>query len=622
MQMAAQDRILAATEDDRVVGYVLFDLPRRDVRIVQLCVDEDQRGRGIARKLVEELSRRYQDRLGLRLRCRRDWDANDAWPRLGFRPAGEVPGRGKERKPLTVWWKEHPHPTLFSSVDEPLLVVAMDADVFSAIYGGYQAVDSEALALAPDSPLMADDLEMVSTPELAREINATTDERVRKRLLASLSGLRSLDAQPEEIRRAAQALLDLVSDEALNADPSLASDAREIAAAHVGGASAYVSNDGNAMTHLAPAADQLWGFRVLRPVDVLLHARELRPETRYAPAALANTTFVVSEVATTDRKDLDTFLDNAGGERRGSWNSRFAVSVASSLATGGMHLVVRDGNRTPVGLLIARRENQELIATVLRVARHHLAGSIARQLAAQLRDRALTLGCELVVVDDPHVGELGLAALDQEGFVPQGKQLRCHIWNKVMSANSELATRLGLPEARTAEEWAILEHRGWPLKVRGSEIPSVIIPIRPQFAADLLDLDILTSRATALGLSREHVYYRAPVGRVPAPGRILWYASAPVKAVVACSRVIDVVRGAPDDLHRANARLGVWSRATVRDRAHHGQVQAIRFGDTERLSPINFERLADLAQSDRLGTLQTVTPISEAAFMNIYEAGR
>ncbi|WJY41155.1 GNAT family N-acetyltransferase [Streptomyces sp. P9-2B-2] len=57
LKHAEDGGLLAAVEDEEVVGYALFGLPKRNhyVRLAHLCVAEEHRGRGIARLLVEAI---------------------------------------------------------------------------------------------------------------------------------------------------------------------------------------------------------------------------------------------------------------------------------------------------------------------------------------------------------------------------------------------------------------------------------------------------------------------------------------------------------------------------------------------------------------------------------------
>lgn len=80
-EAAAADHIVVALAsndagEQRVVGYCLYDPTKtaeRYARIAHLCVATDHRGHGLAKQLVEAVRGRCADRLGLRLKCRRDW---------------------------------------------------------------------------------------------------------------------------------------------------------------------------------------------------------------------------------------------------------------------------------------------------------------------------------------------------------------------------------------------------------------------------------------------------------------------------------------------------------------------------------------------------------------------
>jgi hypothetical protein len=98
----------------------------------------------------------------------------------------------------------------------------------------------------------------------------------------------------------------------------------------------------------------------------------------------------------------------------------------------------------------------------------------------------------------------------------------------------------------------------------------------------------MLARQDALGLSREHVYYRSPDGTTPhAPSRLLWYMSGTGRttpqaaAVVACSHLEAVVTGSPAELHSRFRHLGVWDERQVRQVAKKGLVQALVFTNTE-----------------------------------------
>ena len=80
-ESAKKGTLLLAYSGERVVGYALYGLARRRVRLSHLCVDPLFRKQGIARLLVEWLSTQYADHLGISARCRHDYDLGRFVPR-------------------------------------------------------------------------------------------------------------------------------------------------------------------------------------------------------------------------------------------------------------------------------------------------------------------------------------------------------------------------------------------------------------------------------------------------------------------------------------------------------------------------------------------------------------
>lgn len=99
---AVRGTLLLAMSRDLVVGYLVYDLPRDEVRIRQLVTDPAARGTGAARLLVDEVANRHSGRRGIVLECRRDFPANAMWPKLQFVPEAERPGRGSQGRRLTI----------------------------------------------------------------------------------------------------------------------------------------------------------------------------------------------------------------------------------------------------------------------------------------------------------------------------------------------------------------------------------------------------------------------------------------------------------------------------------------------------------------------------------------
>ena len=68
------------------------------------------------------------------LRCRNDFLAHGMWPKLGFVPIGESPGRSKEGHLLTLWRHQlarHDQLELFrANMSDDVLDAVIDAQIF------------------------------------------------------------------------------------------------------------------------------------------------------------------------------------------------------------------------------------------------------------------------------------------------------------------------------------------------------------------------------------------------------------------------------------------------------------------------------------------------------------
>ena len=72
----------AKDQDGQLAGYLLYAAYPDRFRIAHLCVSEDFRGQGIARKLLEALKSTATTQKAIRLNCRNDFQAHSLWPQI------------------------------------------------------------------------------------------------------------------------------------------------------------------------------------------------------------------------------------------------------------------------------------------------------------------------------------------------------------------------------------------------------------------------------------------------------------------------------------------------------------------------------------------------------------
>jgi hypothetical protein len=105
--------VLLAKENDDPIGYLLYDVRNKNIRIPQACIQYDARRRDFGIKLVNDLLGAYPDAEQISLRCAADLEANLFWRDLGFTCTGTVPG-GRRRGRTINYWTRWLEPRLFA----------------------------------------------------------------------------------------------------------------------------------------------------------------------------------------------------------------------------------------------------------------------------------------------------------------------------------------------------------------------------------------------------------------------------------------------------------------------------------------------------------------------------
>lgn len=627
-QRAAAGHVLAAVNSEHtLLGYAVFDLARGRVRLVQLCVAPRLRRAGVARLLVDEISRRHQDLPGIRVTCRADYVAAKVWPRLDFTLMGEQPGRGHDAKPLEIWWRSHGVPDLFSTLvdDDQALLVALDHNVFIDLAVATDrsgALESQVLA----SEWLASRLTLAVTLETLNELQGLP-VGARGKQRAAATGFKMLEGTREQLAVARRELAVSLDSGAVGE-----ADLRHVLHAAAGGARVLVTRDEALIEAAGDAAQARLGLRIMRPSDVALHIDELEHAERYRPAALRGTGFHLQDTPAGSQSVLADLLSKATGERRAD----YAARLRQLLSTPGLeHQHVRDGQgRLVLAWTLDSRTNVWTLP-LLRSSRLPLAATVQRLLTFDLKRRAVAAGATELRVTDPHCGATVVASLQEDGFALVDGT---HYGVLLLDARSLAAALALLPQDHdlhaslsatglSPEQLARVEQRLWPAKLLDGALANYIVSIQPRWANELFSLqDTLLERPSLLGLSREHVYFRSPGGNPTAPSRLLWYASGTgprgIGAVVATSQLVEVLTDTPPRLYRRFAHLGVYRLEDVAARAKNGVASALRFVDTERfVNQVPLEKLRSLGVIGQRAVLLSPLRVGASEYGVVYRTG-
>ncbi len=375
----------------------------------------------------------------------------------------------------------------------------------------------------------------------------------------------------------------------------------------------------------------------MHPSDVILHVDELSRAQAYQPVQLQDTRYRLAPVRSGAETELLTFLHGTEGEHK----ARF-LELIREIAAGGplwSRTVLRNPDDKPIALYATGEADEELVVPVLRIAGARLEQTITRQILFQVRDQARREGRGVIRITEPHLANETQRILREDGFLRLDNQWIALVIRACgdSSAMNTLVARIAqqvslqLPAFQpglSAVIAADLERTMWPAKITDSLLPTYLIPIRSAFSADLFGIpQALTPRPNMIGLSREHVYYRSPTPRTPAPARLIWYVTddrhGGVAAVIGCSRLDEALTGKPAALFQRFRHLGVWQLDQVAQVAKDGQAQALRFADTEIFErQIPLRRLRQLAADHRqTPALRSPQKITAGLFAAIYQEG-
>jgi predicted nucleic acid-binding protein/GNAT superfamily N-acetyltransferase len=586
---AEKKLILVATDStDNLLGYLLYRITpsRNDASIVHLCIDKKVRGQGVASLLVKELFNNTKSLRGVGLKCRRDFEANKLWPKLGFVAVSENAGKSSSGSTLTRWWYDHNHPNLFSLAQDADLgkkrKVVIDANIF---YDLKKENNEETMALTAD--WLDDTIAICISDELLNEINRASSYNERESCRAFSTRFPTLKCDSSVFDETFALLKKF-----LPANPSVQdrSDFTHLAKAIAANADFFVTRD-NAILDKSNEVYEQFSMPILRPSDLISEIDALYRESEYQPARLAGTLYGIIRVQSKSvNLIVGLFQNQIEGEKQNSLreNLRKFLSSPHDLEC----YVALDLESNPIGLVAINLKKSGVVKIeLLRVVKKHpLASTIIRFLISRIIKRASSEKCNLIHIVDRYLDTNTHQALIEDHFISSDDgwykiSLHEHVNSAkfvekltllsrehgnlkqyCLDAQSELINAKVLNDiAALSKVEALLS----PGLITDSNIPCFIVPIKPYWAQQLFDENLaaqdLFGAKVDLALNREAIYYRSIKNSfgIGAPARIIWYVSQNDKfpgsgGLRAHSRLEEVIVGYPKQLFRQFRRLGIY----------------------------------------------------------------
>lgn len=584
--------LVAEWDDGRVVGYLLYDLPRNEVSIKQLVTDPWSRLAGVAEQLVERVVSLFDgQRQWIGLKCRRDYELRQLWERLGFTPYGEVKGRARDESVLTLWRRELGYPDLFAAAADadPRALAVLDTNLIIRGAEGDRTVCKQLQADWVDV-----EVRFGVAAHTYTEIDRRDDKAERQGNKRYADGLgRVAGDGPAALRIEA----DIVNEMGAAATP-YRGDIKIAAQAASAGARWLVTEDHRFRGACAEAVALVADIDLVSIADFLVAVDSVSADDPYRPAELMGTDIAVraAEVGEFDAL-ARKFVNQRAGETFSDFRTRLHA-LAAAVPETYLSVFVGGGETLAV---VAIRSGDVLDAPVCRVRRGALEPTLARQVLGWMRKQVVEHGAVAIRLTDRAPGRWVEAGLMPEGFL----EVETPIAVPVIGAGSiaDLADRLGaeplnsligheqLDRLRSSQvdEGAAhaIEGAFHPFVVLGAGLRTYRVPIRERYAAELFDHSLsdgqLFPRDRTLALRREHVYFRSPRGRLEAPARIVWHVTGDQpgsRSLRGVSLLNEVVVGDVDQIIARFAHLGVLDAEQVNQRAEDGRIMALRFSHT------------------------------------------
>lgn len=625
--------LVAADDQDQILGYLLYRVTQGYASIAHLCVAPTARNSGVGKSLVDELKRLTTHLDGIKLKCRRDFDAHRQWPKWGFIAKGSATGRGADNAELVIWHLDHHPDDLLSAIPPSKTLVAIDANIFFDLFWPDRPMRKISGALL--EPWIDDIVELALTSEIYNDIDRCEDPELRnasKSKAASYHPIRAavtkIDPVDAELRKFYPVTGSLT--------PQDISDIRHVAHAIVAEVRYFVTRDAKLLAK-APEILEKFDVQLLSPVEFISRLDSIEREQEYQPQRLGASSIVTKRF---EPQESDRFIESFRHHPHEKI-SAFKTLIDSCLLdpkTSSLHIAHVSNADMAASIAIDRQSPHRILIPLLRLNSLPLAKTVLRHLLMKAIVDAVESDARSIHIGDPHLTRDVTDALVEMGFgLSAGGWVKPVVkgFHDISSARQRLEdVNLTWEDSTSPTAIDQLATLIWPGKPVSEEITSYLNPIQAQWAEHFFDTEAAAQRFPSfsgindeLHLGVEAVYFTASPITIKPPGHLLWYVSSGnerlgTQQTKATSRLREVVKGTPKELFSRFRRLGVyrWKDLMAAAKGNpDAQLTALRFSHTE-----SFPHPLD---SNRLQTFNVPPPypgprpIPFSTFQQIYHHG-
>jgi Acetyltransferase (GNAT) domain len=644
-QRAQNPGIFIALVDGNLAGYLIWSInsKTRYVRIWQLCIQAKYRGQKVARKLNNYLINHInKEARGIRLECRADYGIDEMWINLGYSPIFEKPAK-TEGCTLKVWsidFIASNYPSIFSS-DYNNLKCSIDA------YTLYKIISEEGESTIK---WLRSEFQICITAEIFVEIDQvySGNPKTRNYLRNLLVSFDQSLSNPQEFQSSYENLKEFLKTNKISLSEI---EIRHIARC-ISSDICYFLTSKSSLLNLSNLIYSKTGVRFICCEDAIDLKDNNPDELTYQPIRLESANI---QILNLKNSDLDEIVKKICCIYLDSDPQTLLTTLRNYLLhSANFEFKVLAYENQPCVFYISATENNNLEIPFIRLTSDlSLSSTLLNFVINRLVEDGISNKCLFVRISDLGLRDLERSVLENQYFI---KNKNTDVWLKICyreTLSSQKTIQYLNQISKTSPEYENvsqvisvylqsqnvlygmdIERILWPLKIEDYEIPSFIIPIKPEYAKELFDRNLAKEtlfgvQRSDLFLSLDRVYYKNPnAGLKKEPARILWYVSqssdkgySDLSSIRACSQVDKVLIDSPEEAYRKFQHLGYYNIEQVRQCASKSnKVMAIKFSHTELLDyPIGLQQINQCLESN--APLQCPRKISQAQFITLYRLG-
>lgn len=645
--------IIAAINENNLLGYILFRITQSTglVSITHLCIDNNYRNKGIAKQLLDQLKKRYQNLFrGISLSCREDYiEASAFYEKNGFIASTRSRSRSKEEKYLIKWMYDFGNQDLFSStlLSNTKINVLLDANILIKLRDLENNASGEIQALKAD--WLEDEVDFFYAKEMLNEINRDSNKQraeLTRKFIDQFKQIRWLPFEKEEIEKQ-------ISDIIKGKKKNDISDINQISECIAGTLDYFITTD-KELLNITNQIYSLYSVKILSPTELVLHIDGLKNELNYRSVKLAGANYEKKSLEVSEINNLvSLFISKKHQEKKYELQNKLS-EIISDIKNSYIK-TIKDNNNDFNAIIGGVINNGVLDIKLLRTKDSKISSLLINQLLTDTLIYSSENKISKIIVSEQYFKDIELSIIERLGFEKEkyfySKVIINDVieWNELLHHSIFNYHKINLDSLvnkinKSTDDKNILltkiERKFWPLKFKDLNIPTYIIPIKGFWASQLFDF--YQAEQSLFGANEntmwqnENVYYRSvkPVSEV-APARILWYVSSDnnkgitrCKGIVACSYIDEVTVASAKNIFHQFKNYGIYEWKDVSELANKtvkSAIKAIKFSGTEV-----FKEIIELKSINKIlvengrkaNTFASPLEVSREIFNMIYEIGK